>query len=98
MRFKITFQTEYKINAIKAVRNVATDFNIEVLKGLREAKTAVENGLIVDFDDLNRMLNLISHSFRDGAPDKALSFNVEPCFELTMPVVMPKLPTVATVY
>jgi hypothetical protein len=93
MQFKIKFITEQKIHAIKAVRTMAAEYGIDNLKGLREAKDGVEEGIIVQDTNLLMTIRLIDTFFKrqvDGMdPSFNLTFGVEVVKSTSQPVIVP---------
>jgi len=87
------FITDQKIHAIKAVRIMADEYGIDNLKGLREAKDGVMEGIIVEDTNLAMMLKLIDIFFKrqvDGMDSSfKLTFGVEVAKRNPQPVVVP---------
>lgn len=89
MRYKITIITEQRIYAIKGVRQFAKDFNIECLKGLKEAKDGVELGIIVHPSNLLMMLEKIHVYYGYAAGEGPLTYNIELVPSVDRPAVVP---------
>ena len=95
MKFKIKINTELKIDMIRGIRMLAEDNNINELKGLREAKNAFEQGIIVSSDNLNMMLQGLDVYFKRSLgmdrreADEHISFTVETFVSKPAPYVMP---------
>lgn len=92
MQFKITCITEQKIHAIKAVRQMAENYGIDNLKGLREAKDGVLEGIIVHDVNLVMMIEQIDNYFKrqvDGLdPSFTLTFGVEVVKSTSQPIIV----------
>lgn len=78
MQFKVKINTELKINMIKGIRMLAEDNNIEGLKGLREAKDAVEQGIIVNDTNLNYMLQALITYYKRVLLNSSITFEERP--------------------